>query len=140
MDGFIPGEGAAFCVLSGEPSLGAGPESSSTVRLRPWTRAIDTGRRRPRVKASLTHSAQLRQRSWQLPAPIGTTFAGFNGESFDAKIWGVARLRHNDLFSPSMAIEHPADKYGDAGAATGAILLALAAKSLTSGGANKGRR
>jgi 3-oxoacyl-[acyl-carrier-protein] synthase-1 len=33
-----------------------------------------------------------------------------------------------------MAIEHPADKYGDAGAASGAILLALATKSLTSGG------
>jgi 3-oxoacyl-[acyl-carrier-protein] synthase-1 len=32
-----------------------------------------------------------------------------------------------------MMIEHPADKYGDAGAATGAILLALAAKSLSIG-------
>ena len=57
-----------------------------------------------------------------------TTFAGFNGESFDAKLWGVARLRHNDFFSPTMVIEHPADKFGDAGAATGAILVALAAE------------
>jgi len=32
-----------------------------------------------------------------------------------------------------MVIDHPADKYGDAGAATGAILMALAAKSLASG-------
>ena len=77
--------------------------------------------------------AQLRQRAGQLAGPIGTTFAGFNGENFDAKMWGVARLRHNDFFSPTMLIEHPADKYGDAGAATGAILLALAAKSLSSG-------
>ena len=35
---------------------------------------------------------------------------------FDAKLWGVARLRHNDFFSPTMVIEHPADKFGDAGA------------------------
>jgi 3-oxoacyl-[acyl-carrier-protein] synthase I len=71
------------------------------------------------------------------PAPIATTFAGFNGENFDGKLWGVARMRHNDLFSPEMVIDHPADKYGDAGAATGAILMALAAKSLVSG-ARKG--
>jgi 3-oxoacyl-[acyl-carrier-protein] synthase-1 len=61
------------------------------------------------------------------------TFAGFNGESFDSKLWGVARLRHTDFFAPTMAIEHPADKFGDAGAATGAILAALAAMSLTTG-------
>ncbi|MNC86171.1 3-oxoacyl-(acyl carrier protein) synthase [compost metagenome] len=64
---------------------------------------------------------------------IATTFAGFNGESFDAKLWGVARLRHNDFFAPGMAIEHPADKFGDAGAATGAILVALAARALATG-------
>ena len=70
---------------------------------------------------------QVRQRIGNPPAPIATTFAGFNGESFDAKLWGVARLRHNDFFSPDMVIEHPADKFGDAGAAMGAILIALAA-------------
>ena len=77
---------------------------------------------------------QLRQRMQPAPqGPIATTFAGFNGENFDAKLWGVARLRHNDLFSPATLIEHPADKYGDAGAATGAILVALAAHALSTG-------
>jgi 3-oxoacyl-[acyl-carrier-protein] synthase-1 len=66
-------------------------------------------------------------------APIATTFAGFNGENFDSKLWGVARLRHHDFFSPDMVIEHPADSFGDAGAAMGAILIALAAESLASG-------
>ena len=32
-----------------------------------------------------------------------------------------------------MVIEHPADKFGDAGAAMGAILVALAAQSLRTG-------
>jgi 3-oxoacyl-[acyl-carrier-protein] synthase-1 len=35
-----------------------------------------------------------------------------------------------------MLIEHPADKYGDTGAATGAILTALAATALLDGSRN----
>jgi 3-oxoacyl-[acyl-carrier-protein] synthase-1 len=131
MDGFIPGEGAAFFVLSGAP--GAGPR----MVVNGVASSMDEGHRygtAPAKGEGLANAmAQLRQRAGQLPAPIGTTFAGFNGESFDAKLWGVARLRHNDFFSPAMVIDHPADKLGDAGAATGAILMALAAKSLASG-------
>lgn len=131
MDGFIPGEGAAFFVLSGAAT--SGPR----VVLNGATSSMDDGHRygtAPAKGEGLANAlAQLRQRSGQIPGSIGSTFAGFNGESFDAKLWGVARLRHNDFFSPAMTIEHPADKYGDAGAATGAILVALAAKSLTSG-------
>ena len=64
---------------------------------------------------------------------MASTFAGFNGENFEAKLWGVARLRHTDFFSPAMEIDHPADKFGDTGAATGAILTALAAEALSKG-------
>jgi 3-oxoacyl-[acyl-carrier-protein] synthase-1 len=130
MDGFIPGEGAAFYVLS---STGNGPR----VAVNGVASSMDEGHRYGTAHAKgeglANAMAELRQRAGLLPAPIGTTFAGFNGESFDAKLWGVARLRHNDFFAPTMAIEHPADKFGDAGAATGAILLTLAAQSLLSG-------
>jgi 3-oxoacyl-[acyl-carrier-protein] synthase-1 len=131
MDGFIPGEGAAFFVVSGPAAQAVAPR----VVVNGVGSAMDEGHRygtAPAKGEGLDAALrQLRQRAGQLPGPIGTTFAGFNGESFDAKMWGVARLRHNDLFASSMLIEHPADKYGDAGAATGAILLALAAKSLS---------
>jgi 3-oxoacyl-[acyl-carrier-protein] synthase-1 len=131
-DGFIPGEGAAFCVLSGATSL-SGPR----VVVNGVASSMDEGHRYGTAPAKgeglAVALAQLRQHAGQLAGPIDTTFAGFNGESFDAKLWGVARMRHNDFFSTSMLIEHPADKYGDAGAATGPILLALAAKSLASG-------
>ena len=132
MDGFIPGEGAAFLVLSGN-SAGRVPR----VVVNAVASAMDEGHRygtAPAKGEGLANAmTQLRQRAGQLSGPIGTTFAGFNGENFDAKMWGVARLRHNDFFSPVMLIEHPADKYGDDGAATGAILLALAAESLSNG-------
>lgn len=73
---------------------------------------------------------QLRQALPGPVSPIGVTFAGFNGENFDAKMWGVASLRHREFFAPGMLLEHPADKFGDTGAATGAILMAMAAQAL----------
>jgi 3-oxoacyl-[acyl-carrier-protein] synthase-1 len=70
------------------------------------------------------------------PAPIQTVLAGFNGENFQAKEWGVARLRHTDRFAPASRIDHPADCFGDAGAALGALLLALGHAALIRGNRN----
>ena len=58
--------------------------------------------------------------------PIATVWAGMTGESFDAKQWGVAALRHRDVFDPRVRIEHPADRIGDAGAGLGALLFVAA--------------
>lgn len=134
MDGFIPGEGAAFFRLAGSASDATLPRRAVAIGAvasvaDPGHRYGDAPARGEGLAAALT---DLRGR-WPGRAAIATTFAGFNGESFDAKLWGVARLRHNDFFADGMAIEHPADKFGDAGAAMGAILVALAARSLTTG-------
>jgi 3-oxoacyl-[acyl-carrier-protein] synthase-1 len=136
MDGFIPGEGAAFFVLSGANAQSSGSPGVRIV-VNGAASAMDPGHRYgtepARGEGLALALQQLRQRLDPPPAPIATTFAGFNGESFDAKLWGVARIRHNDFFAPAMLIEHPADKFGDAGAAMGAILVALAATSLATG-------
>lgn len=128
MDGFIPGEGAGFLALG---TAGAG------VLVNGVASVDDPGHRygsAPARGEGLAEAIQrLRGQLQGQPSPAGVTFAGFNGESFDAKLWGVAQLRHRDFFAPSMAMEHPADKYGDAGAATGAILAALAATALHDG-------
>ncbi|MEY4512751.1 MAG: 3-oxoacyl-(acyl carrier protein) synthase [Pseudomonadota bacterium] len=68
-------------------------------------------------------------RKSKLP-PVRTCFAGLNGESFGAKAWGVAHTRHHPLFAPDLTFEHPADSYGDVGAATATLLLALADETL----------
>jgi 3-oxoacyl-[acyl-carrier-protein] synthase-1 len=132
MDGFVPGEGAAFVVLSGR-SAGKGPHAVVNSVASSMDEGHRYGTAPARGEGLANAMTQLRQRAGQLPGQIGTTFAGFNGESFDSKLWGVARMRHNDFFAPAMVIDHPADKFGDAGAATGAILMALAATSLTVG-------
>src|SRR5690606_5948471 len=121
------GEGAGFLVLGAQGS-GVTIDGIASVN--------DPGHRYGSAPARGEGLAQaLTQLRSQLSgaAPVGVTFAGFNGESFDAKLWGVAQLRHRDFFAPTMAMEHPADKYGDTGAATGAILLSLAAAALSDG-------
>jgi len=132
MEGFIPGEGVAFFALSG---VGTSKDlTSGRLIVHGAASSMDPGHRygsEPARGEGLAAALETLRRRASPPAPIGATFAGFNGESFDAKLWGVARLRHNDFFSKEMSIHHPADKFGDTGAAMGAILMTLAAKSLT---------
>jgi 3-oxoacyl-[acyl-carrier-protein] synthase I len=134
-DGFIPGEGAAFLVLKPQDQAGARPILALGATSLP-----DPGHRygtEPAKGEGLANALQqLRAGLSSPPPPVSTTFAGFNGENFDAKMWGVARLRHTDFFSPSMAMEHPASSFGDTGAACGAIMSALAATALAQGHRN----
>jgi 3-oxoacyl-[acyl-carrier-protein] synthase-1 len=126
-DGFVPGEGAAFlCLARKRPR-----QTSSVVRAvgtghDPGHRYSDQPARGEGLSAALD-AAQWR--SSGLP-PVRTCFAGLNGESFGAKGWGVAHMRHHALFAPELLFEHPADLYGDVGAATAALLLALADETL----------
>jgi len=134
MDGFIPGEGAAFYALSGEGA--AHGQRGRSVVVHGAASSMDQGHRygsEPARGEGLAAALDSMRRHSPAPGPVTTTFGGFNGESFDAKLWGVARLRHNDYFSKQMLIDHPADKFGDTGAATGAILVAMAAHALIAG-------
>jgi len=131
MDGFIPGEGAAFFALHAPTFSGvhaANLEGVASVK--------DDGHRHGKAPAKgegLANAIESMRAQLRTDIKIGTTFAGFNGENFDAKLWGVAQLRHTDFFAPLMQMEHPADKYGDAGAATGALLTVMAATALSKG-------
>jgi 3-oxoacyl-[acyl-carrier-protein] synthase I len=132
MDGFIPGEGAAFLLLEA-----AGKSSVGRPVIHGAASASDPGHRygkEPARGEGLAQALQLLRGRLSPPiTSVASAFAGLNGESFDAKLWGVAQLRHKDLFDPNMALEHPASVYGDTGAATGAILTVLAATALAAG-------
>lgn len=133
-DGFIPGEGASFLVLA-HPSLAGG--DGTAVRVDAAASAQDPGHRSgsapARGEGLASAIERLRSRLPNPGAVSATVFAGLNGESFDAKQWGVARLRHADFFSPEAALSHPADCFADAGAAMGALLLAIGARAITRG-------
>jgi 3-oxoacyl-[acyl-carrier-protein] synthase-1 len=133
MDGFIPGEGAAFLVLKPQGAATSGPPILALGA----TSLPDPGHRygsEPAKGEGLAKALDaLRAALGSTPPPVNTTFAGFNGENFDAKMWGVARLRHTDFFTPTMSMQHPASSIGDTGAACGAIMSSLAVTALARG-------
>jgi len=53
-------------------------------------------------------------------------FSSMNGENHFAKEWGVSYLRSHERFEEEYRIEHPADCFGDTGAACGPIMIGLA--------------
>lgn len=130
-DGFIPGEGASFLALT---HSSAAPARDPGVVIEAAASAQDPGHRggsEPARGEGLAAAIEtLRRRLVDKGVKVASTFAGLNGESFDAKQWGVARLRHTDFFAPGEALLHPADCFGDAGAATGTLLVSLAARAL----------
>lgn len=136
MDGFIPGEGAAFYALHGT-DVRLPPAKAPRAVVSGAASALDPGHRygtEPAKGEGLANALERMRQEFDLPSrPVAATFAGFNGENFEAKLWGVARMRHHEFFAPEMVIDHPADKFGDAGAAMGAILVVLAAQALETG-------
>ncbi len=135
-DGFVPGEGAAFLVLSTNRHDKSHRKGPGTAILGVAS-ARDPGHRysdQPARGEGLSRAiAELMAALPRKPGPSRTVFAGFNGESFGAKEWGVAGLRCGEFFAPGLAIEHPADCFGDTGAASAALLMALAAQTLSAG-------
>lgn len=135
-DGFVPGEGAAFLLLIA-PSRARLWRAPLVSVLGSGT-AHDPGHRYAsepaRGEALSTALDALPQTADSSSWPrVQCTWAGLNGESFGAKEWGVATIRHAELFAPEARLEHPADCYGDLGAATGPLLLALARDALLLG-------
>jgi len=62
--------------------------------------------------------------------PFAEIFSTMNGESYWGKEWGVARLRHQTAFVPQAILQHPAEFFGDLGAAFGPVLVGLAVMGL----------
>lgn len=134
-DGFTPGEGAAFLLL-------CTAETAQQRGLQPlaWLAGAAAGREPGHLYSEEAYLgeglagtfATLLQES--PPAqPIGCVYASFNGERYWAREYGVARLRAAESFDPEHAIEHPAECFGDLGAAHGAVLAAIAADGVAAG-------
>ena len=136
MDCFIPGEGAGFLLVCAEP--GAVP-----AHLPPLARitGVEIGAELGHLYSSepyrgdgLAHTVQGVLTAAATPAgQIKTVVAGYNGEHLWHKEWGVAYLRNQDKFARPHDFEHPADCFGDPGAALGLLLVGLAATGIQKG-------
>jgi 3-oxoacyl-[acyl-carrier-protein] synthase-1 len=137
MDSFIPGEGATFLLLG---ALGRPRRAGERVMAE--VAAVGLGKepghrysKAPYRGEGLSEAFRnlFAQVSPDDPA-VGCVYAGFNGENLPAKEWMVASTRSSRRFEKAeVAIHHPADCVGDAGAALGPIMLACAAIGIQRG-------
>jgi|SRR2546429_2970341 len=132
MDAFAPGEGAGFLLL-GSAAKNDGPLVAAVVHepgfgREPGHRDSDEPYRGDGLAAAI--AAALGNGAAR---PIETVVCSLNGENLGAKEWGVSLLRNRRFFQEDVRIWHPADCFGDTGAAMGPLLLGFAALGLKQG-------
>jgi 3-oxoacyl-[acyl-carrier-protein] synthase-1 len=134
MDGFAPGEGAAFLLLCSDKARESLPQKPGIKICSPGI-AEEQGHRHS--EETYTGDGLSEAVATALEAvnngPVPTILSSMNGESFGTKEWGVALTRNTAAIDPRLHFEHPAECYGDAGAASMPILTGLAAAGLTNG-------
>lgn len=135
LDGFIPGEGAGFVLLTtSEAARQAG--LTALVKISPVSQAVETGHlysKEPYRGDGLAMAVEKLASSGAAGAPIAEVYSSMNGESHWGKEWGVSFIRNKAAFLPDHEIQHPADCLGDTGAAAGPIMLGLAAHGIRNG-------
>ena len=126
--GFAPGEGAAFIVLKktvkarviiSKPGIAQEPGHlySEEVCLGDGLSSA--------VETAVSNTNELLANT-----PIQTVLCSMNGEAHNGKEWGTSMVRNSEALSDDLTIEHPAECYGDLGAATASTLMGLAVLGL----------
>lgn len=126
LDGFVPGEGAAFLLLSAARTF---KKTAGLAYLSAPGLGEERGHRgsaEPYLGDGLADA--IREALEGAPdAAIRSVYCSLNGEHFGTKEWGVAAIRSSAALHPKLRVVHPADCFGDVGAATGPALIGLAA-------------
>ena len=132
-DGFSPGEGAAFLLLRAPGRSARRLDPDPVAQIVGAASGAEAGHLyadEPYRGDGLASTLQALFAAVPSAPPVRSVYASFNGESFWAKEWGVALMRSAARFAPSLRMEHPAEYYGDPGAAAGPLLVGLAAIGL----------
>ena len=135
MDGLIPGEGAAFILLTSAANAGS-RNITSFGTLSPVSVGFEAGHlysEEPYRGDGLAASLTALVGAGSVPGPVGEFYSAMNGESHWAKELGVAFMRNKVAFDPACSTHHPADCLGDVGAASGVALVCLAAIGIGKG-------
>jgi len=140
--GFVPGEGAGFCLLMNE-------RVSDLVGLKPLTRllTVAVGRETKLIKTpvdclgeGLTATVKEAVTCLRPPAEkIADVICDINGERYRSEEWGFVCLRLSQYFDDPTAYKSPSDCWGDMGAASGVLFAMLVCQAAVRG-YNKGPR
>jgi 3-oxoacyl-[acyl-carrier-protein] synthase I len=131
----VPGEGAGFLLLRSNIKPASGKTPLAMVL------GVSTGEEKGHRYSEEIYrgdglASTLQQLFGSVPQrteKVRTGYAGFNGENFWAKEWGVAYMRSQEQFDTDFRVEHPADCFGDPGAALGPLAVGLAAIGMQKG-------
>ena len=132
-DGFVPGEAASFLLLTRQPDL-AMERNGEIISINPPGIASETGHLASEepYRGEGLDQAFKKALSTKISNKISFVYSSMNGEHHWAKEFGVASTRNRVAFDAGFEIRHPADIFGDTGAATSTTLLCLAADNLFS--------
>jgi 3-oxoacyl-[acyl-carrier-protein] synthase-1 len=131
-DGFIPGEGAGFCLV-------ASLDFTNRYRLKPLAiilSPVSGEEPNPFMSDGVCIGQGLTDVLHRAFAVLADdevadwVICDMNGESFRALEWTYAYLRTSKQHRDPLEIWHPADCYGDIGAASGTVLTGIAIAAL----------
>jgi 3-oxoacyl-[acyl-carrier-protein] synthase I len=121
-DGFIPGEGAAFCVLRSEPRAAAG-SAAPLARLGHVGYGAEGSVTSGEPNLARTMTTMLRALT-ESSGPIEWAISDVNGERHRLREWSMLVFR--ELFAEAVVDQRMPSLIGDLGAATAASCLAYA--------------
>ena len=134
--GFVPGEGAGFCLLMAEQVM-------ARLGLKPLARvsAVATGKETKLIKTSdiclgegLSETVRNAVSSLRPPEErVNDIFCDINGERYRNEEWGFVCLRLSQYFDDPTAYRSPAECWGDMGAASGPLLAMLVCQAYVRG-------
>lgn len=135
LDGFIPGEGAGFILLASRRDAEiAGLAPMATVsRVLVGFEEGHLYSEKPYRGDGLAGAFEKFFQESGIKKPVQEVYSSMNGENHWAKEWGVAFLRNQAAFNAEHGMYHPADCYGDTGAACGPLLVGLAIIGMAQG-------
>jgi 3-oxoacyl-[acyl-carrier-protein] synthase-1 len=135
LDGFVPGEGAAFILLA-DPAFARAAGLAALAGVSRVSTGFEQGHyyspepyRGDGLARTITQLAQ----SGAAGRPFQEVYSSMNGESHWAKEWGVTGIRNKAVLQQGYRMHHPADCYGDVGAASGPVMIGLAALGISGG-------
>ena len=133
-DAFAPGEGAGFLLLASE-KMAKSIKNGPLIAVSAPGIAEEAGHR----YSEETYKGDGLAEAFTLAFEnfggerIKTIYTSLNGEHFGAKEYGVACIRSSENIEEDVRTEHPADCFGDIGAAFAPVLIGLSAIGLSKG-------
>jgi len=128
---FVPGEGAGFLLLISETARKHFSQIEMTAISQPGI-GIEAGHlySDSAYKGDGLANAFRNALTHVQHGSVSGIYSSLNGENFSTKELGVAITRNSQYFMPGNQTYHPADCFGDIGAATGPALIILANSNL----------